>query len=257
VTEAQQHSDSDRPMSARVALITGASQRIGAAITRTLHGAGFDIVLHYRHSGDTAAALKAELEAARADSVRLARADLLDPHAPAALLDVVCAFHNRLDVLVNNASAFYPTPLGEATEAQWAELVGTNLKAPFFLSQAAAPLLAAAQGCIVNLVDIHAERPHSDHPIYSIAKAGNAMMVCALARELGPGVRVNGVAPGAILWPEEGLSDAAKQTILDRTALKRPGTADDIARTVLFLVRDAPYITGQVIAVDGGRTVQQ
>jgi pteridine reductase len=240
-----------------VALITGAAQRIGAAIARTLHGVGMDLVLHYRSSGDAAAALKAELEAARAGSVRLARADLLDPGAPALLLDVVRGFHNRLDVLVNNASSFYPTPLAEATEAQWQELIGTNLKAPFFVAQAMAPLLAAAEGCIVNLVDIHAERPHADHPIYSMAKAGNAMMVRSLARELGPRVRVNGVAPGAILWPDQGLSDAARQTILDRTALKRAGTPEDIARTVLFLARDAHYITGQVIAVDGGRTVQQ
>jgi pteridine reductase len=241
----------------RVALITGAAQRIGATIARTLHSVGLDLVLHYRHSGDAAAALKAELEQARAGSVRLARADLLDPAAPAALMDVVRAFHNRLDLLVNNASSFYPTPLAEATEADWSELIGTNLKAPFFLAKAAAPLLTAAQGCIVNLVDIHAERPHADHPIYSIAKAGNAMMVRTLARELGPRVRVNGVSPGAILWPEQGLSDAAKQTILARTALARAGTPEDIARTVLFLVRDAPYVTGQVIAVDGGRTIQQ
>jgi pteridine reductase len=240
-----------------VALITGAAQRIGAAIARTLHGAGLDLVLHYRHSGDAAAALKDELEKARAGSVRLARADLLDPGAPAALLDAARDFHNRLDVLVNNASSFYPTPLADATEDQWYELMGTNLKAPFFLAQAAAPLLAVAEGCIVNLVDIHAERPHADHPIYSMAKAGNAMMVRSLARELGPAIRVNGVAPGAILWPDQGLSEAARQTILDRTALKRAGTPEDIARTVLFLVRDAQYITGQVFAVDGGRTIQQ
>jgi pteridine reductase len=240
-----------------VALITGAAQRIGAAIARMLHAAGMDLVLHYRHSGEAAAALKSELEAARADSVRLARADLLDPQAPAALLDVVRGFHNRLDALVNNASSFYPTPLAEATEAHWEELIGTNLKAPFFVAQALAPLLAAAEGCIVNLVDIHAERPHADHPIYSMAKAGNAMMVRSLARELGPRVRVNGVAPGAILWPDQELSDASKRTILGRTALRRAGTPEDIARTVLFLVRDAHYITGQVIAVDGGRTIQQ
>jgi pteridine reductase len=255
--DAQPNPNPDRPLRPRVALITGASQRIGAAIARTLHGAGMDIVLHYRHSADAAAALKAELETTRADSVRLARADLLDPQAPATLLDAVRGFHDRLDVLVNNASSFYPTPLEQATAAQWEELIGINLRAPFFLAQAAAPLLAAAEGCIVNLVDIHAERPHADHPIYSMAKAGNAMMVRTLARELGPRVRVNGVAPGAILWPEQGLSEAAKQTILERTALKRAGTPEDIARTVLFLVRDAPYITGQVIAVDGGRTVQQ
>ncbi|WP_366929574.1 pteridine reductase [uncultured Thiohalocapsa sp.] len=238
-------------------LITGAAQRIGAAIAQMLHTAGFDLVLHYRHSADAAAALKAALEALRPDSVRLVSADLLDPRAPTVLLDAVRGFHNRLDALVNNASSFYPTPVAEATEAQWAELMGTNLKAPFFITQALAPLLDAAGGCIVNLVDIHAERPHADHPIYSMAKAGNAMMVRALARELGPRVRVNGVAPGAILWPDQGLSDAAKETILARTALARPGTPEDIARTVRFLVCDAHYITGQIIAVDGGRTIQQ
>jgi len=257
VNDAQPPATADRSLSPKVALVTGAAQRIGAAIARMLHAAGMDIVLHYRHSGDAAAALKTELEAARADSVRLARADLLTPQAPAALVDAVRGFHNRLDVLVNNASSFYPTPLADATAEQWEELMGTNLRAPFFLAQATAPLLKASEGCIVNLVDIHAERPYADHPIYSIAKAGNAMMVRTLARELGPRVRVNGVAPGAILWPEEGLSGAAKQTILDRTALKRAGAPEDIARTVLFLVRDAPYITGQIIAVDGGRTLQQ
>jgi pteridine reductase len=240
-----------------VALITGASQRIGATIARTLHGAGMDLVLHYRSSGEAAAALKGELEAARTDSVRLARADLLDPEAPAALLEVVRDFRNRLNLLVNNASSFYPTPLAQASQEDWEELMGTNLKAPFFLAQAMAPLLTANDGCIVNLVDIHAERPLADYPVYSMAKAGNAMMVRALARELGPRVRVNGVAPGAILWPEQDMSEAAKQTILGRTALQRAGTPEDIARTVLFLARDAPYITGQVIAVDGGRTVQQ
>lgn len=257
MSEVEPHPNPDRPLAPRVALITGAAQRIGAAIARMLHAAGYDLMLHYRHSGEAAAALKAELEADRADSVRLVRADLLEPEAPARLMDAVRDFHNRLDALVNNASSFYPTPLADATEAQWAELIGTNLKAPFFLTQAAAPLLTAAEGSIVNLVDIHAERPHADHPIYSIAKAGNAMMVRSLARELGPRVRVNGVSPGAILWPDQGLSASAKETILARTALARAGTPEDIARTVLFLARDAHYVTGQVIAVDGGRTIQQ
>ncbi len=257
MTQAEPHPSPDRRPAQPVALITGAAQRIGAAIAAALHAAGFDLVLHYRHSRDAAAALKAELEAGRPDSVCLARADLLDPQAPGVLMDAVRGFHNRLDALVNNASSFYPTPLAEATEAHWHELLGTNLKAPFFLAQAAAPLLTAVGGCIVNLVDIHAERPHAEHPVYSIAKAGNAMMVRSLARELGPEVRVNGVSPGAILWPDQGLSASAKETILERTALARAGTPADIARTVLFLVRDAPYITGQVIAVDGGRTIQQ
>lgn len=163
----------------------------------------------------------------------------------------------RLDLLVNNASSFYPTPFGEATPEAWDDLVGSNLRAPFFLSQAAAPLLYRSKGCIINLVDIHAQRPLKNHPIYSVAKAGNAMLVKSLARELGPEIRVNGVAPGAILWPEQGLTERQRAEILERTALKRAGTPEDIARTLLFLYRDAPYITGQIIAVDGGRTLQQ
>lgn len=156
-----------------------------------------------------------------------------------------------------NASSFYPTPLAEATETDWDNLIGSNLKAPFFLSKAVAPLLSKSSGCIVNLVDIHAERPLKDHPIYSIAKSGNTMLVKSLARKLGPQVRVNGIAPGVILWPEQGLSADAKEQILDRTALKRLGSPEEIAQTLLFLVRDAAYITGQIIAVDGGRTLQQ
>ena len=238
-------------------MITGAAQRIGAAIARVLHAEGMDLVLHYRSSAGPARALAAELNGVRADSVRLVAADLLDADAPALLLEAVAAFRGRLDVLVNNASSFFPTPIGDASEDDWNALMGPNLKAPFFLSQAAAPGLRAAGGCIVNLVDIHAERSLAGHPIYSMAKAGNAMMVKALARELGPEVRVNGIAPGAILWPEQGLSGNAKQEILSRTALRRAGTPEDIARTLLFLVRDADYITGQIIAVDGGRTIQQ
>ena len=238
-------------------MITGAAQRIGAAIARVLHAEGMDLVLHYRSSAGPARALAAELNGVRADSVRLVAAALLDADAPALLLEAVAAFRGRLDVLVNNASSFFPTPIGEASEDDWNALMGPNLKAPFFLSQAAAPGLRAAGGCIVNLVDIHAERSLAGHPIYSMAKAGNAMMVKALARELGPEVRVNGIAPGAILWPEQGLSGNAKQEILSRTALRRAGTPEDIARTLLFLVRDADYITGQIIAVDGGRTIQQ
>jgi pteridine reductase len=172
-------------------------------------------------------------------------------------MERIGSFRGRLDILVNNASSFYPTPFKDASADQWEDLIGSNLKGPFFLTREAAPLLRAAGGCVINLVDIHAERPLKDHPIYSIAKAGNAMMVKALARELGPEVRVNGIAPGAILWPEQGLAEATKQEILDRTALRRAGSPTDIARTLLFLVRDADYITGQIIAVDGGRTLQQ
>lgn len=244
-------------MRGKVALITGAAQRIGAQIARLLHAEGCYLVLHYRSSVGAAQTLADELDRVRPGSVRLAQAELLDADAPLRLMDTVQAFRGRLDILVNNASSFYPTPLGQATEAQWNELMGSNLKAPFFLAQAAAPMLRASKGCIVNLVDVHAQRPLADHPIYSMAKAGNAMMVMALARELGPDVRVNGVAPGAILWPEQGLSGDAKREILARTALERPGTPADIARALLFLVRDADYITGQIIAVDGGRTIQQ
>ena len=241
----------------RVALVSGAAQRIGAQIARTLHGAGMRIALHYHASADAAMRLAAELEAMRPGSVTTLRADLDDPAAPQAIVAQVLARFGGLDVLVNNASRFYPTPLDSATAAQWDELMGSNLRAPFFLAQAAAPLLRAAGGCIVNLVDVHARRPLAGHPIYCMAKAANAMMVKSLARELGPEVRVNGVAPGAILWPDRDLDDAAKREILDRTALRRTGTLDDVAKAVLYLVRDADYVTGQVLAVDGGRTAQQ
>ncbi|MCP3870670.1 MAG: pteridine reductase [Gammaproteobacteria bacterium] len=240
-----------------VALITGAAHRIGAEIARILHTEGMDLVLHYRNSEDAAGSLQRELEDHRPDSVRLIRADLLDTASLPALIDAAVDWRGRLDLLVNNASSFYPTPLEEANEQQWEDLLGSNLKAPFFLAQAAAPLLRQSRGSIVNLVDIYGERPLIKHPIYSMAKAGNAMMVKSLARELGPEVRVNGIAPGAILWPKEGLSQQARDSILSRTPLKRLGKPDDIAQTLLFLVRDAPYITGQIIAVDGGRTVQQ
>jgi pteridine reductase len=245
------------PLAGRVALITGAAARIGAEIARTLHGQGMDLVLHYRSSATEARTLGAELERHRPASVLLAQADLGDCQALSDLIEQAAAFRGRLDLLVNNASSFYPTPIGNATQAQWDELMASNLKGPFFLSQAAAPWLRASAGAIVNLVDIHGERPLKDHPIYCMAKAGNAMMVRALARDLGPEVRVNGVAPGAILWPEQGMGEHAQQQILARTALGRPGTPADVARAVLFLVRDADYVTGQIINVDGGRTVQQ
>ncbi len=240
-----------------VALITGAAQRIGAAIARSLHQCGLDIALHYRHSQAPAEALKEALEQQRANSVRLIQADLnvLEQHA--GIISQISQWRGRLDLLVNNASSFYPTPLQQLTPGQWDDLMGTNLKAPFFLAAAAAPLLRASRGAIINLVDIHAERPLKNHPVYSMAKAGNAMMVKALARELGPEIRVNGVAPGAILWPEQELSEQAKREILSRTALEKSGTPQDIARTVRFLALDAPYITGQIIAVDGGRSLQQ
>jgi pteridine reductase len=244
-------------LAGQVGLITGAAQRIGAQIARTLHGEGMDLALHYRRSAAPAQALQAELEATRPGSVLLLQADLLQVERLPTLLEQVRDWRGRLDLLVNNASSFYSTPLEQTGVDQWDDLLGSNLKAPYFLACSAAPLLRASRGAVINLVDIHARRPLKGYPIYSIAKAGNAMMVKALARELGPEVRVNGVAPGAILWPDADLSEAAKQEILDRTTLKRPGRPEDIARTLLFLVRDAPYITGQIIAVDGGRSVQQ
>ncbi len=241
----------------KCALITGAAHRIGATIARVLHGQGMDLLIHYRRSAAAAEALRDMLEADRADSVRLIQADLHQTGSHRKLIDNALDFRGRLDLLVNNASSFYPTPLDEATLEQWNDLIGSNLQTPFFLSQAAAPLLRKHQGVIINLIDIHAERPLKGYPIYSVAKAGNAMLVKSLARELGPEIRVNGIAPGAILWPEEGLSEEDQENILQRTALKRPGTPEDIAHTLLFLLRDAPYITGQIIAVDGGRTLQQ
>lgn len=239
----------------KVALITGAAHRIGAELARQLHAAGMNILLHYRHSRERAETLAAELNQMRQDSVVPVQADLLDISALPALVEAARRHWQRLDVLVNNASTFYPTPLGSAGEAQWDDLMGSNLKAPFFLAQAAADELTRNEGCIINIVDIHAHRPMKGYPIYSAAKAGLAMLTMALARELGPQVRVNGVAPGAILWPEHEMSDSDKQTILDRTALKRQGAPADIARTALFLIRDADYISGQIINVDGGRTL--
>lgn len=243
----------------KTALITGGAQRLGAAMARILHAEGMNLVLHYRSSAQAAEGLKAELEAVRPGSVVLAQADLCDSANLPGLAGRAIETFGRLDVLVNNASSFYPTKVGEVTEAQWNDLMGSNLKGPFFLSQAAAPELRRVQGCIVNLVDIHAQRPKPGFAVYSMAKAGNAMLVKALAQELGPEVRVNGIAPGVILWPADESSGAAAERagILQRIALRRAGTEADIARTLLFLVRDAGYITGQVLVVDGGRSLQQ
>lgn len=239
----------------KTALITGGAQRIGAAIARCLHDAGMNVAVHFRSSAAAAQALQQALNAKRSDSVILVQADLLNTTAFDSLIKAVISHWGRLDVLVNNASSFYPTPIDTATEAEWDELINTNLKAPFFLAQAAASELRAVQGSIINIVDVHAQHPLVKHPIYCAAKAGLAMLTQALARDLAPQVRVNGVAPGAILWPETGISEATQNYVLGRIALKRLGDPDDIARTVLFLARDGGYITGQVIAVDGGRTL--
>ncbi len=249
--------ENSNSIAGKVALITGAAVRIGATLTRTTHAAGMDMVIHYRNSESAAQKLGEELENRRQGSTLLLQADLADHTCFSAMTTRVQDWHGRLDLLVNNASSFYPTPLGDCSMQQWDELMGSNLKAPFFLAQAMTPMLKQHRGNIVNMVDIHAERPLADHSIYSMAKAGNAMMVKTLARELGPEIRVNGIAPGIILWPETEMEVSAKTEAVARTALKGTGCPEDIARTLLFLARDADYITGQIIAVDGGRTLQQ
>ena len=238
----------------KVALITGAAHRIGATTARLLHQNGMNIVLHYRGSREQAQAVQKELNDKRENSVILIQADLHITNGLPALIEESAKAWGRLDVLINNASSFYPSPIGKATEEQWDDLIGSNLKAPFFLAQAAAPYLKKHNGCIINIVDIHAERPLKTFPIYSMAKAGLAMMTKSLACELGPDIRVNGVAPGAILWPEN-LDEVAKQRIVSRTFLKRQGEPNDISKTILYLIKDADYVTGQIIAVDGGRSL--
>jgi pteridine reductase len=238
-----------------VALVTGGAQRIGAALVRRLHGAGMNVVIHYRHSGAAAGALVDELEQQRADSVVLAQADLADTERLAALVEQAARAWGQLDVLVNNASSFYPTPFAAVSPDQWEDLIGVNLRAPFFLSQAAAPHLAERRGCIVNIADIYGERPLRFYPVYSISQAGLIMLTKALARELGPEIRVNAVAPGAILWPDQELDEATQKRIIARTTLKRRGCPEDIAEAVLFLIGSAEYISGQTLAVDGGRSV--
>ncbi len=239
----------------RWALITGAAKRIGACIARTLHAAGAGVVIHYRGSKGPALKVASELNGARPGSAITVGADLLDIGGLQAVLDEVLDQTGRLDALVNNASSFYPTPIGRITEDQWDDLIGTNLKAPLFLAQACAPRLREAGGSIVNIVDIHAVRPLSDHTVYGPAKAGLAMLTRSLARDLAPDVRVNGVAPGAILWPEDDMTDATKEKIIRQVPMGRPGEPEDIADCVLYLLRDAAYVTGQIIAVDGGRSI--
>jgi pteridine reductase len=244
-------------MERRVALVTGGARRVGAAICRMLHASGMNLMVHYRSSADEARALQSELNALRPESVTLVQADLLNvAYLPSMVNETVNQF-GQLDVLVNNASSFFPTAVGEIDERAWDDLIGTNLRTPLFLSQAAAPHLRRTHGCIVNIVDIHADRPLRHHVVYSVAKGGLVALTRSLAVELGPEVRVNGISPGAILWPEdERWSDElARQRIVNTTMLKRVGDPEDIARTCRFLVFDAPYVTGQIIAVDGGRSI--
>ena len=244
-------------MQNQTALITGAAKRIGAETSRLLHAAGMNIVIHYRSSDTEAKALCNELNAQRADSAIMLQADLLNIEELETLARKSADYWGGINALINNASSFYPTPVGTITEKHWDDLMGSNLKAPLFLSQAAAPYLTACKGTIINIVDVHGIRPMKAHPVYCAAKAGLAMLTQSLAKELGPDVRVNGIAPGAIMWPESGLEDdlETQQMILDRTALKRKGEPHDIASTVRFLVREANYITGQVLPVCGGRSI--
>jgi len=238
----------------KVVLITGGAKRVGAAISRRLHAAGANLMLHYRASAGEARLLQAELNHVRAGSVALIQADILDVGKLPSLVEQTLATFGRLDGLVNNASSFFPTQVGDITPAAWEDLIGTNLRAPLFLSQAAAPALKRTQGAIVNITDIHAERPLKGYVVYSAAKAGLSGLTRSLARELAPDVRVNAVAPGPILWPEDSQFDElSRQRIVSHTPLKREGSPDDIARAVYFLLVDAPYVTGETIAVDGGR----
>jgi pteridine reductase len=236
-------------------LITGGARRVGAEIARTLHAAGANIFLHYRCSAAAAAALVEEFNRARAGSAAAASENLLEAQAPERLVAAALEVFGRLDILINNASSFYPTPVGQITAAAWDDLIGINLRAPVFLAQAAAQSLARQRGLILNVIDIHGLRPLKGYPVYSAAKAGLAMLTRALARELGPEVRVNGIAPGPVLWPEQDMDGALQREIIGKTALKRHGSPQDVARTALFLAKDAPYITGQIIAVDGGRSI--
>ena len=242
-------------LSNKCALVTGSARRVGATIATKLHGAGADVAIHYRGSEQEAIDLCQKLNATRPDSAQAFQADLGSLDALHALADAVLGWRDPLDILVNNASTFYPTPLGSITEDDWDDLVGSNLKAPLFLSQALSSSLKESKGCIVNIVDIHANRPLRDHTVYGSAKAGLAMLTRSLAKDLAPDVRVNGVAPGAILWPQDGMSEETQALIVGQIPLARQGTPDDIARAVLFFANDAPYVTGQILAIDGGRSI--
>jgi pteridine reductase len=244
----------DERLKDKVVLITGAARRVGATIARRLHAAGAQVVLHYHRSATDAQALAAELNAVRPASVTPLGGDLLDLKVLESLVEATLARHGHLDILINNASTFYATPVGTITPAQWDDLMGTNLRAPLFLSQAAAPHLRERNGLILNIADIHGMSPLRRHVVYSPAKAGLIMLTQSLARELAPEVRVNAIAPGPVEFPETGLTDEMKQEIIDKTLLKRRGSPDDIARTALFFACEAPYVTGQILAVDGGRS---
>ena len=240
---------------AKVVFITGAAHRIGAAMTRHLHALGMNVIVHYRNSHAAAESLKHELEAQRPNSIHLVNGNLREIQSLPLLIKSAYDWHGRLDVLINNASSFYPTPLNKVSEEQWNDLLECNLKAPFFLSNAAADHLRERRGCIINIVDIHAERPLKGYPVYSIAKAGLAMLTKSLARELAPDIRVNAIAPGAILWPEIEASSKIRKQIIANTALKRQGDPSDVANAATYLILNSGYITGQILTVDGGRSL--
>ena len=247
--------DPHAALGGKAALITGAARRVGAAIACALHRAGANVVLHYRSSSESAAALARELNGVRPGSAVLAECDLLQMSQLHTLAETSVRAFGGLDILVNNASTFYPTSVGNITAASWDDLIGTNLKAPLFLAQAIAPALRTSRGLILNLADIHALRPLRCYPVYSVAKAGLVMLTKSLARELGPLIRVNAIAPGMVMWSDNELNGELQEMIVERTALKRPGAPEDVARAALFFATQAPYLTGEVLAVDGGRSV--
>jgi pteridine reductase len=246
--------DRDASLTGKTVLITGGARLVGAAIGRMLHAAGANLVVHYRNSAKDAEALVDELNVARPKSAASFQANLLDLEMLHELSGFTVGRFGGLDVLVNNASTFYPTPIGKITPQDWDDLMGSNLKAPLFLSQTAAPALRERHGLILNIVDIHALRPLRDYAVYCTAKAGLHMLTRSLAKELGPEIRVNGISPGPVMWPEHG-GDAGREKIIQRTILQKMGSPDDIARTALFFATSAPFITGQILAVDGGRSV--
>ena len=244
------------PLQGKAVLITGSARRVGAAMARTLQAAGANVMIHYHTSEAEARALVSELNSVRGGSAAMVSGDLLEIRKLGKLVDETLKTFGQLDVLINNASTFYPTPIGEITEDHWEDLLGTNLKVPLFLAQAAAPALRATRGLVLNIADIHGMRPLRRYTTYSVAKAGLIMLTKSLARELGPQqVRVNAICPGPVMWPEDRADRALQKKIVDRTQLKRAGAPEDVARAALFLCADAPYVTGQVLAVDGGRSV--
>lgn len=241
----------------KVVLITGGAKRVGAAICRLLHAEGASLMIHYRSSTSEARALQAELNLRRANSVTIIQGDLLNLAVLPSLVQETVKHFGRLDVLINNASSYYATELGEISDEHWEDLTGSNLKAPLFLSQAAAPELRKQHGCIINITDMHVERPKKGYIVYSVAKAGLVTLTKSLAHELAPDVRVNAVAPGPVMWPEDNpqFDEVYRQRVISQTLLKRIGEPDDVAKAVKFLIQDAPFITGQIIAVDGGRSL--